>query len=392
MELKISRLHLRSFVRPCITFISNYSLVGIELILGFLLSFVFTQIGAGAGSAILSGIAAGALVAYFYRIVYKIQIKPNTNVRKIGQVLVGLTIGVSIAHSNLVNIFFKLPILTFTALLLLLSSILIGYIYSHIAKVDLLSAMLAVVPGNIGIMASIAADYGKNVSLVSLVQLIRFTGIILIIPIITNVSTPRDINLIISSLSKDLSQFNLKYLLLLTLVLAITAVAARIGSKLKVPAAYLFCSILVGVAFNYLLIQLPFSPPFNFNIPPLVNLIGQTLLGITIGEYWGINPNLERRTIALMSIPVALTFLAGFTAAGITMYFTHWDWLTCLLMAAPGGSPEMILIALVLNHNVETITAAHLIRLMAINVYLPVLIWALEKYGRESKETKTIMT
>ncbi|NEQ24998.1 MAG: AbrB family transcriptional regulator, partial [Microcoleus sp. SIO2G3] len=92
------------------------------------------------------------------------------------------------------------------------------------------------------------------------------------------------------------------------------------------------------------------------------------------------------------SIPVALTFLAGFTAAGITMYFTHWDWLTCLLMAAPGGSPEMILIALVLNHNVETITAAHLVRLMAINVYLPVLIWALEKYGRESKETKTIMT
>ena len=392
MELKISRLHLRSFVRPWLTFISNYSLVGIELILGFLLSFVFTQIGAGAGSAILSGIAAGALVAYFYRIVYKIQIKPNTNVRKIGQVLVGLTIGVSIAHSNLVNIFFKLPILTFTALLLLLSSILIGYIYSHIAKVDLLSAMLAVVPGNIGIMASIAADYGKNVSLVSLVQLIRFTGIILIIPIITNVSTPRDINLIISSLSKDLSQFNLKYLLLLTLVLAITAVVARIGSKLKVPAAYLFCSILVGVAFNYLLIQLPFSPPFNFNIPPLVNLIGQTLLGITIGEYWGINPNLERRTIVLMSIPVALTFLAGLTAAGITMYFTHWDWLTCLLMAAPGGSPEMILIALVLNHNVETITAAHLVRLMAINVYLPVLIWALEKYGRESKETKTIMT
>jgi hypothetical protein len=392
MKLNFSRLHLPSFVRTWVTFISNYSLVGIELILGFLLSFVFTTIGAGAGSSILSGIAAGALVACFYRIVYKIQIKPNTNVRKIGQALVGLTIGVSIAHSNLANIFFKLPILIFTALLLLLGSILIGYIYSHIAKVDLLSAMLAVVPGNIGIMASIAADYGKNVSLVSLVQLIRFTGIILIIPIITNVSTPHDISLIISSISKDLSQFNLKYLLVLTLVLSLTAIAARIGSKFKVPAAYLFCSILVGIVFNYLLIQLPFSPPFNFNIPPLVNLIGQTLLGITIGEYWGINPKLERRTVALTSIPVALTFLAGFTAAGITMFLTHWDWLTCLLMAAPGGSPEMILIALVLNHNVETITAAHLVRLMAINVYLPLLIWALEKYGRESKVTQTITT
>jgi len=392
MKLNFSRLDFSSLVRACVTFISSYSLIGIELILGFLLSFVFTTIGAGAGSSILSGIAAGALVAYFYRIVYKIQIKPNTNVRKIGQALVGLTIGVSIAHSNLANIFFKLPILTLTSVLLLLSSILIGYIYSHIAKVDLLSAMLAVVPGNIGIMASIAADYGKNVSLVSLVQLIRFTGIILIIPIITNVSTPHDINLIISSISKDLSQFNPTYLLVLTLVLAITAVASRIGSKFKVPAPYLFCSILVGVAFNYLLIQLTFSSPFNFNIPPFVNLVGQALLGITIGEYWGINPKLERRTIALMSIPVALTFLAGFTAAEITMFLTNWDWLTCLLMAAPGGSPEMILIALVLNHNVETITAAHLVRLLAINIYLPLLIWALEKYGRESKVAQTITT
>ncbi|NEQ28117.1 MAG: hypothetical protein F6K28_55840, partial [Microcoleus sp. SIO2G3] len=88
MALKNSQIHLRSFVRPWLTFISNYSFVGIELILGFLLSFVFTAIGAGAGSAILSGIAAGALVAFFYRIVYKIQIKHNTNVRKTGQALV----------------------------------------------------------------------------------------------------------------------------------------------------------------------------------------------------------------------------------------------------------------------------------------------------------------
>ncbi|MEB3181090.1 MAG: AbrB family transcriptional regulator, partial [Nostocaceae cyanobacterium] len=61
---------------------------------------------------------------------------------------------------------------------------------------------------------------------------------------------------------------------------------------------------------------------------------------------------------------------------------------TCLLMVAPGGSPEMILISLVLDHNVETVTAAHLVRLTAINLYLPLLLWIWEKYLSNSYELR----
>jgi uncharacterized protein len=54
---------------------------------------------------------------------------------------------------------------------------------------------------------------------------------------------------------------------------------------------------------------------------------------------------------------------------------TNWDWLTCLLVTAPGGSAEMILVALSLNHNVEIVTAGHLIRLLAINCSLPLWVF-----------------
>ncbi len=86
------------------------------------------------------------------------------------------------------------------------------------------------------------------------------------------------------------------------------------------------------------------------------------------------NPHLGRATIARATVPVILMFMAGCLAAGMARLFIHADWLTCLLVAAPGGSPEMIWISLSLNHNVEIVTASHLVRLLTLNIALPGLV------------------
>ena len=44
-------------------------------------------------------------------------------------------------------------------------------------------------------------------------------------------------------------------------------------------------------------------------------------------------------------------------------------------MTAPGGSTEMILVALALDHNPEIVTIAHSVRLMALNLFLPLWIF-----------------
>lgn len=69
-----------------------------------------------------------------------------------------------------------------------------------------------------------------------------------------------------------------------------------------------------------------------------------------------------------------MTIGAGLIAAAIARLLTSWDWLTCILVTAPGGAPEMILVALALEHNVEIVTAGHLVRLLAINGSLPLWI------------------
>ncbi|MEB3180259.1 MAG: AbrB family transcriptional regulator, partial [Nostocaceae cyanobacterium] len=318
IELQVSLQQDFSFTRFGMRLISTYSLVCLEVILGLLIALFLMVINIGAGASILSGIITGALVSYFCLLLYKKPMKPNTNLRKIGQAIVGLTIGISIAHNNIVDIGFKLPILIFTTLLLLVSSFFIGYIYSRIGKIELLSGLLAVTPGNIGVMGSLAAEYGRDVSLITLVQVMRFTAVILIMPAITNVSINHDVSTFISSLTQNLFTFNPEYLLQLFIVTILTLSLARIGNKLKIPAAYLLCSIFLGIILNYLLSGLPFLTEVNLYLPPLVNLVGQIMLGITIGEYWGINPNLGKRTIVKAAIPVALTLLAALTLAGIT--------------------------------------------------------------------------
>lgn len=349
-------------------------IVAIEVCLAFLLGTGLMVLGTDGGSWILGGIAAGALVIYGYRHRTQQSITPNRNLRKIGQLLVGLTVGFSIQHLDLPVISSYLPVFLLMTVFLLSGAGVVGYLYSTLTRIDLLTAMLSTVPGNIGVMASIAADYGKNPPLVSFVQLMRFTAITLIIPMIANVSHPHNVTETLVAITRDLTIFNPAYLGLLSFVLFSAWGAAHVGTKLRIPVAALLCSIVVGALFNGWLDAIPFLPHVEFTIPPILNLIGQILLGITIGEYWGINPKLSRLTVVGATIPVVLTCLTGLMSAGLAKWLTPWDWLTCLLVASPGGSPEMIWIALALNHDVEIVTAGHIIRLVAINLSLPLLI------------------
>ncbi|HEY9908106.1 MAG TPA: AbrB family transcriptional regulator [Thermosynechococcaceae cyanobacterium] len=322
----------------------------------------------------MGGIAAGAIGFYSYRSRYDSTAKPNKNSRKIGQVLVGLSIGFSVDRIDWPILAAQLPAFVLLTGFLLLSSGCISLLYARIGSTDLVTALFASVPGNIGVMASLAADYGKNAAIVSLVQLTRFTSVTLIVPLVANVPVPRDLSAFWQPIVENLQNLTTVDLLLLTLLLLLTYLAVSGGSKLKIPVATLFCPLLVGLAFVSLLKSPQLDLGIAFKFPPLLSWVGQVLLGITIGEYWAVNPKLEKRTIALALVPALLTFLAGFASAGIARLFTQWDWLTCLLVTSPGGSPEMILIALVLNHDVQIVTIGHLIRLIAINLSLPALI------------------
>ncbi|MGH1395111.1 MAG: AbrB family transcriptional regulator [Trichormus sp.] len=345
--------------------------VTLELLLSFPLALALTKLHFGGIAWIFGGIAAGTTILQLCRIFYQYSPRPNRMARKVGMALVGLTVGASNANTDLTSLGPGIPVFILLTLFLLLCGGCIGYIYSRLSHTNLLTAMLATVPGGVGVMSSIAADYNKNVTLVAMVQAIRVTSVVLLIPFIARTAVGNYFNLPSLPINSGWLNFDVSQLQLLGIALPITALIVYLAGIFKLPAGDFFGSLLLGLTLNCVLGWLPFVGDINFNPPQLVNIIGQMLLGITIGEYWGEKPAFGKRTIGYALMSVIMTLIAGAIATILAMQLTSWDWLTCLLVTAPGGAAEMILVSLTLDHNVEIVTTGHLVRLIAINSSLP---------------------
>ncbi|BAZ20159.1 putative ammonia monooxygenase [Kalymmatonema gypsitolerans NIES-4073] len=360
--------------------------LGWEMLLALPLGLILTRFQIGGVAWIFGGIVSGAVVLQTYRVWGGYTPKPNRVARKTGMALVGLNVGFSIAHADLANVASCFPVFALLTFFLLLCGTLIGYIYSRLSKTNFLTAMLATVPGGVGMMSAIAADYNRNVTLVALVQAIRVTSVVFLIPLVAKVLSGHQVYpqaLPIKTVLFSLDPSQLGFLLL---ALLFGSLGVYLAVLLKIPAGEFFGAIVAGIAFNPLLDWLPFIGDINFILPPLVNIVGQMLLGITIGEYWGDKPTFGKRSIVYALMSVGMTLVAGGLATILAMELTSWDWLTCLLVTAPGGSAEMILVALTLHHNVEIVTAGHLVRLIAINSSLPIWVYLFRRLDNQLEE------
>jgi membrane AbrB-like protein len=355
----------------------------LEMLLALPLGLALTQLKIGGIVWIFGGIASGTAVLQCCRIFYQFSVPPNRIARKVGMVMVGMAVGVSNSNNDLTSLAAGIPIFMLLTLFLLVCGSCIGYIYSRVSKTNLLTAMLATVPGGVGVMSSIAADYDRNVTLVALVQAIRVTSVVLLIPLIARTAVGNYWNLQTLPVRSAWINFEPAQLQLLGVALLITGIIVYLSLLLKIPAGDFFGALLIGLVFNSVLDWLPFVSGVHFNPPPLMNIVGQILLGITIGEYWGEKPNFGKKTVVYALMSVVMTLIAGAIATILAMQLTSWDWLTCLLVTAPGGAAEMILVSLALDHNVEIVTTGHLVRLIAINSSLPLWLFLFRRLDEQ---------
>ena len=150
--------------------------------------------------------------------------------------MVGLSIGFAIADSNFLAASSRLPLFIFLSFFMFFCGSGIGYFYSRISRTNLLNAMLATVPGGVATMSSIAAEYNRNVSLVAMVQTLRITSVILIIPLIAGTSGTVA-NKTIFSLEDYLIESDPVYLCILSLAIFAAWLGVIIAKKLRIPAA-----------------------------------------------------------------------------------------------------------------------------------------------------------
>jgi uncharacterized protein len=414
-----------------------------ELSIAFSLGWGFSWLQLGGLVWMFAGMIAAAGLLQLWRWRWHNPPAPNRQARKVGLALVGLTIGCGISNTDVQATLVNLPVYMLLTGILLVSGLGTGYLYAHLRRggtvsaampdlenqtrdiardianetsrhdrqtedaTNYLEALLATIPGGVGVMAGLAAEYGCNVTQVALVQIMRVSSIIVLIPFLAGLISGQGLNPRRLLPHQDWFPLAPEPLLLLGIALGLTAVMVRIMQLTRLPVAPFLGGLLAGGCLQPLLAQAqgwaqmlpPHLPAFSdwlagglatpFSPPPLVGYMGQMLLGLTIGEYWashlGDRRAWQRRDFFPALLCVGLTLATGFAGAGLAFLLTPWDWLTCLLVTAPGGAPEMILVALALHHPIETITTGHVVRLVGINCSLPLWLWLAPRLSRWGK-------
>lgn len=335
-------------------------------------------------SWLFGAIASGVLWVSGYRWRWQKPIAVSLSLRQVGQTFVGLAVGAKVAQSDWWSLSAWIPLFLMLTLFILAGCMGISYLYARSAKADLTTTMLATFPGIAYIITVVAAETGRDVSLVAITQVLRLTTIVLGIPMLARfafrVTLPEPAIATYFGLPADGTSW-----VLLGIALVLCSLSAKGSEVLRVPAPSFFGAIIAGLVFNLLLNF--WQPSLSFQPPAILRLFGQIALGIVIGEYFAVQPILAVGVYVRAAIAVGLTLAVGGLAAVLAKIFSPWSWLTCILLTSPGGASEMVLLALAFERDVEIVSTSHLLRLILLNSTIPLWMALFRRIERRSRSS-----
>jgi membrane AbrB-like protein len=305
--------------------------------------------------------------------------EPSARIRKLGQLLIGAAIGPGIATQELSFSPGQLLLLSAGVLAILLASIAIARLYKAFAPVDGLTAGMATLPGGIGIMPSVAAEYGRPVGLVAIVQSFRMT-LVLVLALVVFAFSETQAGTVTHTTRSLLPQSWLYVLALLGGSVA----ASWAAGKARIPVPTLLGPLIYGCLLSLGLRALGVAPDL-LAVPFLQEIVGQALLGITVGEYLAqrYRDGVAELAGGLAGV-VATCGIAMLIALGMTAV-SPWSFLSAFLMVAPGGAPEMVVIAAATGGELTLVLAAQTGRQVLVNILMPVWIKLFDRFDRPGR-------
>lgn len=223
---------------------------------------------------------------------------------------------------------------------LFLTNLVIGYLMYLVSPMDLLTALLAAVPGGISDTPLIAADMGADVGKVTVLQFMRLISGIGLIPVIVKLIDARDVKSEERLISSDMkiSEKPPAVTKSLLLALSVALVSGLVGSALGIPA------------------------------------------GAYIGSRFGMSDVLELRYLV---VPAIILVVGNILACFVIGYFIHSRFRMSLqqamLSSSPAGASDMALIASDLGIAGADVAIIQVLRLVGAVSIFPQLIYILVK-------------
>jgi len=297
----------------------------------------------------------GAMLASIAALTLRIPIKASGRLTLLMRIVLGLAIGSAFSPEMLergaemaISLAFVLPYVIFLTL--------IGYPYFRLFRYDRVTSFLAAVPGGFQTMVVLGEEYRGDLRRLSIIHSTRILVIVLLVPLWIQFTSDADFSQSIPATAR-LGSLNLKEALIL---IVSGAGGYWVAKRIGISGAAIFGPMLANGALHILGLA-------EARVPVLLVNASQLVIGVHIGcQFAGITLR-EVLTTVTIAFGYALALMVG---AALFIVLVVWatgiDLYAVTLAYAPGGQPEMNLIALVLDFDPAYVALHHLLRVMVI--------------------------
>lgn len=290
------------------------------------------------------------VVVMLAQFIYKGPLKWSPQLRDLGVVMVGSSIGIQFNISlfgMMGSILFYMFLLN---IILIGGSIGIAYVTSKWAKIPLKPAILGAIPGGLGQIVVFAEEEKvKEIGVISYFQVIRLLLVVVFVPfIVAGHAITRAPNSATISIS-------------LIVLIALAWVCSHFMKRVHLPVAFFITPILLFIALQLLTpIQMP-------AVPNIVMIVAQLLIGAHIGLM--LKPHMIKLPLRVLTggfisafALIALTFGSSFFMS----FAMDTSFATSFLSTAPGGLDQMVLLADAIKADVSLVSMFQTFRLLFI--------------------------
>lgn len=288
----------------------------------------------------------------------------------IGLYILGAQIGVSFTKEVFVDIAGDFLSVIFLSVMILLSAIMISFVFKHIVNCTTETALLASIPGALNQMIVMAEENkNANILVVTLAQTSRLLFVIMIVPFISSMTSDNHEHYQINRAKQVFEVLTLEQIVM---IVAMIAAGIYILKLIHFPVPDM-----LGPTFAILIWNL--STGLNFTVPMSLINFAQLLFGVRIGlQMYDLSSQINKRLfIGIFIQNILLIICAIFLSIVINIYTDH-NFNDVFLSAAPGGMAQIIVVALETGANVAMISSYHIFRIFLILLIVaPIMSWYL---------------
>lgn len=289
--------------------------------------------------------------------------------RELGQVVVGLAIGLRFTPTVALATVKLLPVMLISTCLIMLATAGAAVLMQRLAGIDRRTAFFATAAAGIIEMAVIAMQKGADSSIVAVSHLIRVTLIVATVPfVVTLFGTQGNVRAVEVAFGAEA--------LALAGLLASGALLSLVASPLKIPNTWLLVPVLLGG----IVAGLGFGP---FAVPKALLTVAQVVIGTWVGSRFrrDVIGRLPRVTASAF-IVTAYLLAAAMLVAWLLSTTTDLPFTTAVLAVSPAGVTEMVLTATAMHLDAETVTAFQIMRIAVVMTTIPFTFAAYEALAR----------